>query len=253
MQPQITAFLKQQLSPSTERSYALALRRFSAWAHDTLPTGNAWTKDYVQDLLAAGLSNLSVNYHLTIVGAFYKYATGTPLQYDRLRQKSRQVEFLSPEETSALLSAATPEFEAVLSFMLDTGVRVSELVTISNTIYPTPPTEYVLAGKGGKQRILIISTATRNKLKDGLIFGQSWTVPRIQRTLKKTAQRAGLNKNVHPHMLRHTFATQMLYNGADITDIQKMLGHSYLATTQIYTHVTDDRLRDVWNKYHSKI
>lgn len=254
LQQSAEAFIRNQVSESTRKNYALVIKRFLT-TKDRLQInlkGNSWTRTYINDLKLSGLKNATVNYHMTILAALYHYHTGDQLYYDRLKNEASKVEFLTKEEVDRILAAADPEFLPILMFMLDTGVRVSELERISRTDYHEVPSEFVITGKGDKQRIVVISSATKQLLRPGLIFGRIWKVHIIQRRLKKLCDEIGITKKVHPHMLRHTFATQMLWNGADITEVQKMLGHSFLQTTQIYTHVTEDRLRKTWQKFHDK-
>lgn len=248
MPTNLSNFLSLQLSPQTKRIYGFAIKRFLKHFEDSPPKGNAWTKDYIVCLKNQGLSNRSVNHQMTIIKQFYKFCFSTVLFYDRLKENSKPVEFLTPQAVSKLLQASPEPFRAVLMFMLDTGCRVSEISSLSAQIFDRVSSEFVVTGKGQRQRTLIISQDTKKLLeKNGLIFGRVWSVRAIQYNLNKIAP------DIHPHMLRHTFATQMLRQGVDIQDIQHILGHKYLSTTQIYTHVTPDRLREVWNNYLTNV
>jgi site-specific recombinase XerD len=244
-------FINKQLSGQTRKTYGLILTRFSKWlAGKDLPEGNKWVQEYQNELLKSGLSNKTVNMHVTVVGSFYKYKFGRKLLYDRLKEKKVQINFLSEEEVKKLLDSADGEFRTVLMFMLDTGVRVGELEEISRREHSEVKSEMTLVGKGGKQRIVIVGKETLKRLRPGLLFGKPWSVVMVQRHLRQLAKKNWIGKKIHPHMLRHTMATRMLWAGADIRDIQKMLGHSYLATTEVYTHVTDEHLREVWERCH---
>lgn len=199
------------------------------------------------------LENRTVNYHIVIVSKFYKEATGRKLVYDRLKEKPVDVQFLTADELKKLLASSEGVWKAVVAFFADSGVRVSELSNISKQRFTNGvPIEYEILGKGLKKRIVIISEQTLRLLeetyKDGLIFGQSFSIRQIQRGIDKISKTVGLNKKLHPHMLRHTMATTMLGRGVDIRNIQNMLGHSFLNTTQIYTHVVPEKLREVWKR-----
>ncbi len=259
MDKKIAQFLKKQISPNTIRNYANVFAKFISWergTEETLLGGNRWTKDYTNWLLDQGCSNRTVNYHLTVLGIFHRDITGEKLFYDRLKEKKREVKFLSEDEVENLLKESKLPLKAVIRFMVDTGVRVSELVAVSSQIRDAVPSEIVLRGKGDKERIIVLSEAVQGLLgrtfKNGLLFGEVLEVRKIQRQLKKLGEWCRLKFPLHPHLLRHTFATRMLYAGADITEVQGMLGHSYLATTQIYTHITNGRLREVWRSIVNK-
>jgi integrase/recombinase XerD len=244
-------FINKQISNKTKQTYGEVLRRFMLWCGE-LPKGSGWVRDYQNELLKSGLGNRSINFHITTIGTFYKYKFGERLTYDRLKEKRAQVNFLSDEEVRKILDAADGEFRTVLMFILDTGVRVGELAEISRRENSEVKSEMTLVGKGGKQRMIIVGKETLARLKPGLLFGKPWSVVMVQRRLKRLAERNGIKKRVWPHMLRHTFSVNMLNNGAALPEIQRMLGHSNIQTTMIYTHVTDNRLREVWEKCQQK-
>lgn len=254
MKDDIEKFLRMQNAEHTRKQYGLVLNKFNDWCKGIWPEDPNWTRAFKDYMLSLGRKNVTVNYHMTVIANFYKYLTGNVMQYQRLKESPAQITFLMPDEVDKVLASANPEFKAVLMFMLDTGVRVSELVSISGMTFPEVPKEILVKGKGDKQRMLILSNATIAYLKLffrlGLVFGQKWTVERIQRNLKQLGKAVGIEKALHPHMIRHTFATHMLWKGADISEVKEMLGHESLVTTQIYTHITRDRLRKSWDKYH---
>lgn len=255
MTQEITQFLNKQVSDSTIKNYKSVFSKYLQWSKGDKQTflgGNRWTKDYTNWLLEQNISNRTVNYHLTVLGILHKDLTGEKLYYDRLKEKKREVSFLSDVEISQLYNNSKMPLRAAIKFMVDTGVRIGELCSLSGQIFDVVPSEIVLRGKGGKQRIIVLSDEVQKLLSPGLLFGQTFTVKQIQRQLFTLGDMIGLNKRVHPHMLRHTFATRMLYAGADITEVQHMLGHSHLTTTQIYTHITNDRIRDVWRSLQNQ-
>lgn len=240
-------FINKQLSDRTKKTYSLILNRFNKWlAGKDYPEGNRWVQEYQNELLGSGLSNKTVNMHITVISSFYKYKFGTKLIYDRLKENKSKVGFLNEEEIGKLLEESDGEFRTVLMFMLDTGVRVGELEEISRREDCKVTPEMTLVGKGGKQRMVIVGEKTLKRLKPGLLFGKVWTVAMIQRHLKILAEKCGITRNIHPHLTRHYFAVKMLEGGANLPEVQAMLGHSNVQTTMVYTHVTNGKLKKTW-------
>ncbi|OIO19052.1 MAG: hypothetical protein CO029_00940 [Candidatus Magasanikbacteria bacterium CG_4_9_14_0_2_um_filter_41_10] len=170
--------------------------------------------------------------------------------------------------------------KAVLELLFSTGLRVSELATLQKEDINLARDEFSIEGKGGKRRVVFLSEQAKYWIKKYLglrkdmnpyLFishdkrkqedrtkakGQSQydhLTPRsVQRLVKKYAKMAGITKPVSPHTLRHSYATDLLQNGADIRSVQAMLGHSSITTTQIYTHITDRELKNIHKKFHGK-
>ncbi len=173
--------------------------------------------------------------------------------------------------------------KAILELLFSAGLRVSELVKLKITDINLKKEEFTIRGKGGKSRIVFLSEQARYWIKKYLearydinpyLFishdkrtGKQKTVsgktgkpvedipltPRsVQRSVQKYAKMAGITKPVTPHTLRHSYATDLLQNGADIRSVQSMLGHSSITTTQIYTHITDRELKNIHKKFHGK-
>ncbi len=158
---------------------------------------------------------------------------------------------------------------AILELFFSTGLRLSELCSLNRDL-DLSKDEFSIRGKGDKVRVVFISDNARKALQEylkarkdfaeplfaGMSFKKSTdarlTPKSIQRIVKQYATIAGISKRVTPHVLRHSFATDLLSNGADIRSVQVMLGHANIATTQVYTHVTDKQLRDVHKKFHGK-
>ena len=187
------------------------------------------------------------NYHLIALRSFLKFCskreftTLSPEKIELARVKRKQVTFLSPEELEALF--AQPDTQTViglrdrtiLELLFSGGLRVSELISLDKGHVSVKRREFSVRGKGQKDRPIFMSPAAAE-----------W----IERYLQ---QRTGITKKVSPHTLRHSFATDLLMNGADIRSVQTMLGHSDISTTQIYTHVTDVHLKEVHKKFHKDI
>lgn len=167
---------------------------------------------------------------------------------------------------------------AILETLFSTGLRVSELVALNKDDVNLKSGEFTVIGKGGKARVVYLSAAavdwikrylaTRNdpftplfvrysgkKMEEGDFDGESLRLtPRsVQRLVKKYVHRAGISIDATPHTLRHTFATGLLREGADLRSVQELLGHSNVSTTQIYTHVTNAQLKDVHKKFHKDV
>lgn len=228
------------------------------------------------------------NYHLIALRSFLKYCAKrdiTALPADKVELAKvvrKQVTFLSPEELERLF--AQPDIKtlaglrdrAILELLFSSGLRVSELIGLNKDHINLKRREFMVRGKGQKDRPIFISpvaaewlTAYLEKRDDNIqpLFirighankevrtdGNYYrlTVRSVQRLVARYALLAGITKQVSPHTLRHSFATDLLMNGADLRSVQAMLGHSNIATTQIYTHVTDPHLKDIHSKFHGK-
>ncbi len=228
------------------------------------------------------------NYHLIALRAFLKYVTKNdvptlaPEKVELAKIPDRSVEFLEKEELVRIFDAVDSKSSAgvrdyaILHMLYSTGLRVSELTNLDRESVDLKHREFMVRGKGRKQRIvfltplacdvlekylnlridnfspLFLSGGRGRKLKEDILSGEKKRLtPRsIQNLVGKYARKAGIIKKVTPHTLRHSFATTLLRNGADIRSVQEMLGHSSITTTQIYTHITNSRLREVHEKYH---
>ncbi|MDO8743319.1 MAG: tyrosine-type recombinase/integrase [Candidatus Azambacteria bacterium] len=204
------------------------------------------------------------------------------------KQSERQVIFLENNELERLLAApATASFKdlrdrAILELLFSTGLRVSELCGLNRDSINFSARggsasggrsgEFAVRGKGDKVRLVFLSETAKTAIKnyldkradvDGALFIRNiknsnksdnlrLTPRSIERMVKYYAAKAGLSKKVTPHSLRHSFATDLLMNGADIRSVQELLGHSSITTTQIYTHITNKQLREVHQAFHGK-
>lgn len=204
------------------------------------------------------------------------------------RVPDRQVEFLDGDDLERLLEAPLGEVDpskknakpslveirdkAILELLFSTGLRVSECATLKIRDVNLQRDEFTVRGKGQKLRVVFLSEQARHWLKEYLerredispfLFvshdrakkarEETPLTPRsIQRLINRYSRAAGITKHVTPHTMRHSFATDLLLNGADIRSVQSMLGHASITTTQIYTHITNKRLRETYEKYHDK-
>ncbi|HVO86627.1 MAG TPA: site-specific tyrosine recombinase/integron integrase [Candidatus Binatia bacterium] len=233
------------------------------------------------------LSKITQNYHLIALRSFLRfcakrgYTALAPDKIELARTTRPQVTFLNPEEVENLFSQ--PDISklnglrdrAILELLFSSGLRISELVGLDRDHINLKRREFMVRGKGQKDRPIFISQEAANwisryldKRQDNvkalfIRYGGSkkvdltgnyhrLTARSIQRMVARYARLAGITKHVSPHTLRHSFATDLLMNGADLRSVQAMLGHSNIATTQIYTHVTDPHLKEVHDKFQSK-
>jgi len=231
------------------------------------------------------LGGATLNYHLIALRSFLKFCakrnipalTADKIELARTRRK--QVTWLNEDELERLF--AQPDIKtlpglrdrSILELLFSSGLRVSELVGLDRDHINLKRREFTVRGKGQKDRPIFISPEAADWLQQYLDMRQDNTKPlfirfagnkkvdlsgnyhrltarSVQRTVAHYALLAGITKHVSPHTLRHSFATNLLMNGADIRSVQAMLGHSNIATTQIYTHVTDPHLKNVHEKFH---
>lgn len=171
-------------------------------------------------------------------------------------------EVLSKEEIRKLIDIAdNQKSKLIISFLYSTGLRVSELVNLKvGDVNLSENTGWVRRGKGAKDRLFVLSSSLSADLSEYLrgrnfqyIFSKDkpLTTRNIQKIIKLTKTRAGIDKKVTPHTLRHSFATHLLEQGTDIRMIQSLLGHSSISTTQVYTHISSDQIKKVQNPFDS--
>ncbi|MBN2179656.1 MAG: site-specific tyrosine recombinase XerD [Deltaproteobacteria bacterium] len=235
-------------------------------------------------LKSEGLVSNSVNRTLAAIRGFYKHLLSEKIidenpvsNIDLAKVWMRLPDTLSREEVTMLLEK--PDLKtllgvrdaAMLELMYATGIRVSELVCLTTNNVNWQMGYLIVLGKGSKERIVPIGRTAfeclttylekaRPKLlkesSTNIIFlnrsGKGLTRQGFWKIMRKYAMKAGLMKKVHPHTFRHSFATHLLEGGADLRSVQVMLGHSDISTTQIYTHITRERLKEIHKKYHPR-
>lgn len=229
------------------------------------------------------LKRRTQNYYLIALRAFLKYlqkreiTSLSPERIELAKLPQRSVDLITIEELNRLMDVVSKgETEqklrdrAILELLFSTGLRVSELCALNADI-DLSRDELSVRGKGDKVRVVFISLdakdavmkylKARKDMEEPLFVsygkntqkGDRRLTPRsVERLIKKYAIEAGITKKVTPHIIRHSFATDLLQNGADLRSVQALLGHANIATTQVYTHVTDSHLRDIHKTFHAK-
>lgn len=233
------------------------------------------------------LQKVTQNYHLIALRAFLRYCAKrdivalAPDKIELAHAQRKQVTFLSEDEVGRLFSQPDTTTilgvrdQAIIELLFCSGLRVSELVSLDRDHINLKRREFMVRGKGQKDRPIFISPEAGGWIEKYLSRREDNTRPlfvrysgskaidlsgnfhrmtarSVQRIVARYARLAGITKHVSPHTLRHSFATDLLMNGADLRSVQAMLGHSNIATTQIYTHVTDPHLKSVHERFHHK-
>jgi len=281
--------------PRTAENYEFYLNRFVEFAGDITPdqiTSELIRKyrlwlNRLKNERGEELAMITQAYHLIALRGFLKYFSRrdipslSPDKIELPKTHRKQVTFLHYDEVGRLLEQVDTNEEsglrdrAILELLFSSGLRVSELVNLNRDHINTKRREFMVRGKGQKDRPVFISQAAADWVEQYLAMRQDTLAPlfisysrnveantsgdyrrltarSIQRMINKYARLAGITKHVSPHTMRHSFATDLLMNGADLRSVQSMLGHSNISTTQIYTHVTDAHLKDVYEKFHSE-
>jgi len=232
------------------------------------------------------LAIITQSYHLIALRGFLSYLSKrnidslSPEKIELPKISRKQVTFLHYDEVERLLEQIDTNDEAglrdraIIELLFSSGLRVSELINLNRDHINIARREFMVRGKGQKDRPVFISENASSHVSDYLQARTDNLLPlfisysrnniptmsgdyrrigarSIQRIINKYARLAGITKHVTPHTMRHSFATDLLMNGADIRSVQVMLGHSNISTTQVYTHVTDEHLREIHEKFHS--
>lgn len=234
------------------------------------------------------LKSSTENYHMLALRAFLRYLAWrgirslSPEKVPIAKQGDREISFLEADEVKSIIGKPDTRKlsglrdKAILELLFSTGLRVSELVSLNTDDINFERGEISVLGKGKKIRVVFLSPealeivdqylknrgfkkpipgSLNQSIEDPLFLSRKedrLTVRSIERIVAKYAAMAGITKKVSPHTLRHSFATDLLIAGADIRSVQSMLGHSSITTTQVYTHVTDQHLREIHQKFHGK-
>ena len=253
-----------------------AIRNYRLWLNRQPTTNN-------KQPTTGTLKKNTQNYYLIALRAFLKYLSARGVvslsaeKIELAKVSERSLDLISSEELERLLSAPEGNSikplrdKAILELLFSTGLRVSELCSLSRDV-DLKKDEFSVRGKGDKIRVVFFSASAKDAVKkylekrtdmDDALFINIGRVnkekesirltPRsVERIVKHYAIKAGISRTVTPHIIRHSFATDLLENGADLRSVQALLGHANINTTQIYTHVTDKHLREIHKAFHGK-
>ena len=290
-------------SKKTVENYRLYLERFATIVEEIVKKDEVKPSDITREVLRRyrlklnrygsemggdDLKAITQAYHLIALRGFLKYLARReirsldPSLVDLPKVVRKQVTFLHYDEVEDMLAQIDVSTESglrdrsIIELLYSGGLRVSELVGLNRDSINLERREFMVRGKGSKDRPIFISKSAADKVQDyldartdslpALFLNNSrnlqaadtsgnyrrMTARSVERIVEKYARFAGITKHVSPHTLRHSFATDLLMNGADLRSVQSMLGHADISTTQIYTHVTDAHLREVHEKFHSE-
>ncbi len=243
---------------------------------------------YLNRLNEGHLKKVTQNYHLIALRGFLRYLDKedikslSPEKIELAKTTQREIEVLSENELKRLLEIPLLQNQkstqiirlrdkAILEMLFSTGLRVSELCNLDKEKIDLEKNEFTVKGKGGKIRLVFLSEESKKAIKNyfnkrididlaafvrakktGKKDNLRLTPRSVQRIVQKRAIQAGITKQITPHTLRHAFATDLLAGGADLRSVQALLGHANVSTTQIYTHVTNKGLKEIYQKFHDK-
>lgn len=274
--------IEKRLSNNTYLSYKRDLEKYFKYMGDI----NITKKDiegYIEHLFKSGVSSSTISRNIVSIKGFHKYIgrvyenLGDPSE-SILRPKTskRLPDVLTKEEVENLLDinhddAFSTRNKAMLELMYATGLRVTELINLNVNDIDFENATVKCFGKGSKERIIPVVDYALNLVKEykdvyrsGMLkgyltdslflnnHGKGMTRVGFFKIIKNIAKEKGINKNIHPHILRHSFATHILENGADLRIIQELLGHENISTTEIYTHVRTDLIRKNYDDFHPR-
>jgi integrase/recombinase XerC len=288
----IDAFLKnlqlQNYSPKTLEGYRIDLKQFLVYLKKTNSpiylVDRTLSREFIYYLEAKKFGRRSVARKISTLRAFYNYLSkkgkinGNPFKLISTPKLPKKLpNFLTEDEANRILSLFSDgsplslRDKALLEILYGSGTRVSEVVSVNTNDLDLNEGEIAILGKGNKERIVLIGNfaiaSLKKYIQDGrpkLLkdkenkalflnkFGGRVTRRSVERMIKKVCTKLGIKKKVTPHTFRHSFATHLLDRGADLRVVQELLGHSSLATTQVYTHVTAERLKKAYKESHPR-
>jgi len=278
--------LELNLSPHTVLAYTRDVDQFIGFVKskgslfdDPNRIDPAFARSYLRWLELKNFSKKSVARKISSCRAFFRYLLRerkiklNPFENILTPKLGKRLpSFLYPEEVIKLLNAVNlkhkngPRDLAILELIYASGMRVGEVTKLRTENIELESGEVLVQGKGDKERVVLIGShainsikaylTNRDKKSENTMFlgraGSKLTSRSIERMVRKYARKAGLEKRVTPHTLRHSFATHLLSGGADLKVVQELLGHSSLSTTQIYTHITKEKLKSIYDKAHPR-
>ena len=275
--------IERNRSVKTSENYARHIRAFLQHSGARVPgdiTEDA-VRAFRRDLARKELTKATQSYYVIALRTFLKYlirrdfVTLSPDKLELPRIEKRQIDVVDERDLGRLLAAEYDEGirglrdRALIETLFSTGMRLSEIRSLDRTL-DFSRGEMTIRGKGRKLRIVFLSDRakaaiqtyikSRSDLEEALFVGINRanrvmariSARGIQRIVDRQARRAGIAAHVHPHQLRHSFATDLLVNGADLRSVQELLGHESVSTTQMYTHLTNRQLKDVHEAFHAR-
>lgn len=265
--------IERNLSPHTVKAYTCDLTSFLEWSgayFTSLTYKNL--RSYLAQIQNKKYTKTTISRKIAAIKAFYRYLYRekiveiNPAANIKAPKKSRALpEFLTETEINQVLNQATKiRDRAILELLYATGMRISELCSLNMSDLNLAENEITVFGKGGKERIVLVSNRAKEYLLEYLktkpstsyVFNsikENRLLPRqAHRIVRKAVQKAGLAKKVSPHTFRHSFATRLLEKGADLRVVQELLGHASISNTQIYTHVSVERLKQTYMNTHPR-
>lgn len=275
-------WVERGLSSHTIQAYRSDLTQYVKWLkRDILKVDSSLIGRYVANLRENGCGSPSIARKLSAIRMFYKFldiegkSNHNPLEGVISPRAGRKIpNYLSLTEVERLLNSPSSSDlfrtrdKAILEVLYGTGLRISELVNLNISDLDLSHRWVKVLGKGSKERIVplgrkacqcIRAYLREREIKKGEEtplfynrYGKRISRQACWKAVKKYAQRAGITKRISPHTLRHSFATHLLARDADLRSVQELLGHSNIGTTQIYTHITQERLKRVYKKYHPR-
>lgn len=269
----LTRFLEHTKVTSPSKLTETIVREFRMWLNR-------------QPGVSGDMKRKTQNYYLIALRAFLKYLRKleieslSPEKIELAKVGGRDLDLITADELNRLMKGPSGDSlpalrdRAILELLFSTGLRVSELCALNADIDLTRD-EFSVRGKGDKVRVVFLSESAkkavaeylkkRGDMSEALFLGygnagkggKGKDIPRltprsVERIVKQYAVKGGITRKVTPHVIRHSFATDLLQNGADLRSVQALLGHANIATTQVYTHVTDTHLREVHRTFHGK-
>lgn len=278
----LSRFIEQAKLDRAEDISHETIREFRLWLNRQSATPNA------KRVVGGTLKKRTQNYYMIALRAFLKYLTRqgvevySPEKIELAKTSERELDLIGNSDLERLLTSPKGDSlralrdRAILELLFSTGLRVSELCSLSRDL-DLSRDEFSVRGKGEKIRVVFLSDRAKRTVKAYLdkrvdvdpalfinigrggeksIAGKEGslrlTSRSVERLVKHYAIASGISKKVTPHVIRHSFATDLLENGADLRSVQALLGHANIATTQIYTHVTDSKLREIHKQFHGK-
>lgn len=277
------------LSANTTESYSRDLKQFKEYVQplgisNLVHADKTAVMGYLIALQKKGRTASTLSRHMAAIKAFFRYcltegliAKDPTVNLESPRPEKKLPQVLALEEVERLLNAPTKRNliclrdKAMLELLYATGLRVTELISLEVNNINLEMGFVRCFGKGSKERIIPLGSIASKHIEEylqsgrpklmkvpgetGLFLnhhGKKMSRQGFWKLIKKYAKEVGIIKEITPHTLRHSFATHLLENGADLRSVQEMLGHSDITTTQIYTHLTRSKLREVYTKTHPR-